>query len=112
MNGQALRRAYPVGMQAPQPTLLLPPLPCAASQPRHPSCLPLSAQTFALSALECAAVLEAADQRSDRGCDFFHDPNKGGPGEGTIAKSLRCCRGAGGQGALCMHASPHQSHAC
>lgn len=52
-------------------------------------------QTFALSAVECAAVLEGVDSRQL--CEFFHDPNKGQPGEGSITKSLKCAAGwAGG----------------
>lgn len=45
-----------------------------------------SKEVFGLSAVECAAVLEATDAR--QGCDFYHDPNKGGSGEGTIQKTL------------------------
>lgn len=44
-------------------------------------------QTIALSAVECAAVLDATDAR--QGVDFYHDPNKGGAQEGQISKTLR-----------------------
>ncbi|PRW57453.1 Whirly transcription factor [Chlorella sorokiniana] len=44
-------------------------------------------ETFGLSALECAAVLEAADKHQP--ANFVHDPYKGGEGEGRIIKTLR-----------------------
>lgn len=43
-------------------------------------------ETFALSAVECAEILEM-DQGTEK--SFFHDPNKFGSGEGAITKSLR-----------------------
>lgn len=45
-----------------------------------------SMQTFGLSAVECAMVLESTDAR--RECAFFHDPNKGSAAEGSVQKSL------------------------
>jgi hypothetical protein len=44
-------------------------------------------ETFGLSAVECADVLEAAATGAEK--SFFHDPNKGGAGEGAVAKTLR-----------------------
>lgn len=44
-------------------------------------------QTFGLSALECASVLENADKHQPM--SFVHDPYKGGEGEGRIIKTLR-----------------------
>jgi len=44
-------------------------------------------QTFALSAVECAEVLELAEAGGKQ--EFFHDPNKFSSGEGTVSKSLR-----------------------
>jgi hypothetical protein len=44
-------------------------------------------QNFALSATECAEVLEAVETGTAK--NFFHDPNKMGIGEGSITKSLR-----------------------
>lgn len=43
-------------------------------------------QSFALSAVECAMVLESTDARNE--CTFFHDPNKGSAAEGSVQKSL------------------------
>lgn len=48
----------------------------------HATCL----QTFALSAVECAGVLDAADARQE--WSAYHDPNKNSAGEGTIRKQL------------------------
>jgi hypothetical protein len=51
-------------------------LPLAASVPRHLSVLGcLHMQSFALSALECAEMLEALEAGREK--SFFHDPNKG-----------------------------------
>ncbi|KAG7673446.1 hypothetical protein Ndes2526B_g03107 [Nannochloris sp. 'desiccata'] len=44
-------------------------------------------ETFALSAVECAEILELAESGGEK--QFFHDPNKFGSGEGTITKNLR-----------------------
>lgn len=76
------------------------PLPCACgcchSFAAADWCLPLlpsppansrQPQTFGLSAVECAAVLEAADRHQP--ANFVHDPYKGGEGEGRIIKTLR-----------------------
>ena len=49
-------------------------------------CIPCPTQNFGLSAVECAAVLEALE--SGAAAEFFHDPNKGGVGEGRVEKSL------------------------
>jgi hypothetical protein len=43
-------------------------------------------QTFALSAVECAGVLDAADARQE--WSAYHDPNKNSAGEGTTRKQL------------------------
>ncbi|GAB4819044.1 hypothetical protein N2152v2_006090 [Parachlorella kessleri] len=43
--------------------------------------------TFALSALECAEVLEALESGRDR--SFYHDPSKGSNDEGQVSKSFK-----------------------
>lgn len=50
-----------------------------------------SKSTFALTAVECAEILNAVETASEK--SFFHDPNKMGASEGTITKSLRISPG-------------------
>ncbi|KDD76494.1 Whirly transcription factor [Helicosporidium sp. ATCC 50920] len=50
-------------------------------------------ETFALSAVECAEILEAAEAKGE--VSFFHDPHKMGRQEGQVTKTLRMSTGAG-----------------
>ena len=44
-------------------------------------------ENFALSALECAEILESVEANTEK--SFFHDPNKFSAGEGSVTKQLR-----------------------
>lgn len=44
-------------------------------------------ENFALSALECADILEAVENNTEK--SFFHDPNKFSTTEGSLTKQLR-----------------------
>ncbi|KAK3264778.1 Single-stranded DNA-binding protein why1, chloroplastic [Cymbomonas tetramitiformis] len=51
-------------------------------------------QTFSLSPVEAGDIMENAKE----GCQFYHDPNKGRSGEGSITKQLSISRTPDGKG--------------